>query len=155
MLCRASEWDSLTIWPVVWKASSTMLSSWSDAARWKTEKIFFQPERMFEAWEFTIWAIHRTTMSLIVGDLVEQSTQALFGTNCFQSWELSYLLGTYEWETTLLVHRRTAQVNLMDTLCCRVLMTACQSVGGFNLALLLFYMNYRVAVFWCVAHKRS
>lgn len=46
-----------------------MLSSWSEAARWKTEKMFFQPERMFAAWELTIWAIQRTTMSLIVGDL--------------------------------------------------------------------------------------
>ena len=64
--------DLLTIWPVVWKASSTMLSSWSEAARWKTEKMFFQPERMFAAWEFTIWAIQRTTMSLIVGDLDEK-----------------------------------------------------------------------------------
>lgn len=70
--CFLGARDSLTIWPVVWKASSTMLSSWSDAARWKTEKMFFQPERMFAAWELTIWAIHRTTMSLIVGDLVEQ-----------------------------------------------------------------------------------
>lgn len=61
--------DLLTIWPVVWKASSTMLSSWSEAARWKTEKMFFQPERMFAAWEFTIWAIQRTTISLMVGDL--------------------------------------------------------------------------------------
>lgn len=88
MLSRASEWDSLTIWPVVWKASSTMLSSWSEAARWKTEKMFFQPERMFAAWELTIWAIHRTTISLIVGDLIEQKTPALFCTNCFQSKEL-------------------------------------------------------------------
>lgn len=46
-----------------------MLSSWSEAARWKTEKMFFQPERMFAAWELTIWAIQRTTMSLMVGDL--------------------------------------------------------------------------------------
>lgn len=61
--------DLLTMWPVVWKASSTMLSSWSEAARWKTEKMFFQPERMFAAWELTIWAIQRTTISLMVGDL--------------------------------------------------------------------------------------
>lgn len=46
-----------------------MLSSWSEAARWKTEKMFFQPERMFAAWELTIWAMQRTTMSLMVGDL--------------------------------------------------------------------------------------
>lgn len=57
------------MWPVVWKASSTMLSSWSEAAKWKTEKMFFHPERMFAAWELTIWAMQRTTMSLIVGDL--------------------------------------------------------------------------------------
>lgn len=59
----------LTIWPVVWKAISTMASSWSDAARWNTLKIFFHPERMFLAWEFTIWAIQRTTISRIVLDL--------------------------------------------------------------------------------------
>lgn len=59
------------MWPVVWKASSTMLSSWSEAARWKTEKMFFQPERMFAACEFTIWAMQRTTMSRMVGDLQE------------------------------------------------------------------------------------
>lgn len=46
-----------------------MLSSWSEAARWKTEKMFFHPERMFAAWELTIWAIQRTTMSRMVGDL--------------------------------------------------------------------------------------
>ena len=49
-----------------------MLSSWSEAARWNTEKMFFQPDRMFPACELTIWAIQRTTMSLIVGDLEEQ-----------------------------------------------------------------------------------
>lgn len=31
--------------------------------------MFFQPERMLAAWELTIWAIQRTTMSLMVGDL--------------------------------------------------------------------------------------
>lgn len=62
---------SLTMCPVVWNASSTILSSWSEAAKWKTEKIFFQPERMLAAWEFTICAMHRTTMSRIVGDLNE------------------------------------------------------------------------------------
>ena len=60
---------SLTMCPVVWKASSTIVSSWSDAAWWKTEKMFFQPERMLAAWEFTICATHLITMSLIVGDL--------------------------------------------------------------------------------------
>lgn len=53
-----------------------MLSSWSEAARWKTEKIFFQPERMFAAWELTIWAMQRTTMSLIVGDLEKRQWRA-------------------------------------------------------------------------------
>lgn len=61
---------SLTMCPVVWKASSTIVSSWSEAAWWNTEKMFFQPERMFAAWEFTIWATHLITMSLIVGDLL-------------------------------------------------------------------------------------
>lgn len=60
---------SLTMCPVVWKASSTIVSSWSEAAWWNTEKMFFQPERMLAAWEFTIWATHLITMSLIVGDL--------------------------------------------------------------------------------------
>lgn len=50
-------------------------------------------------------------------------------------------------DNTLFAHRRTAGVNLMDTLYCRVSMAACQSVGGFILALLLFHMNERVAVF--------
>lgn len=58
--------------PVVWNASSTILSSWSEAARWNTEKIFFQPERILPAWELTICAMHRTTISLIVGDLQEK-----------------------------------------------------------------------------------
>lgn len=31
--------------------------------------MFFHPERMFAAWELTIWAIQRTTMSRMVGDL--------------------------------------------------------------------------------------
>ena len=53
-----------------------MLSSWSEAARWKTEKIFFQPDRMFAAWEFTIWAMQRTTMSLMVGDLEKRQGRA-------------------------------------------------------------------------------
>jgi hypothetical protein len=42
------------MWPVVWKASSTMLPSWSEAAWWNTAKMFFQPERMLAAWELTI-----------------------------------------------------------------------------------------------------
>lgn len=46
-----------------------MLSSWSEAARWKTEKMFFHPERMLAACELTICAMQRTTMSLMVGDL--------------------------------------------------------------------------------------
>lgn len=58
-----------TIWPVVWKASSTMFPSWSEAAWWNTAKMFFQPERMLAAWELTIWAMHRITMSRMVGDL--------------------------------------------------------------------------------------
>ena len=59
---------------VVWKASSTMPSSWSDAARWKTLKMFFQPDLMFAAWELTICAMQRTTMSRIVGDLRAATT---------------------------------------------------------------------------------
>ena len=59
------------ILPVVWKANSTMPSSWSDAAMWNTEKTFFQPDLMLAAWELTICAIHLTTMSLIVGDLYD------------------------------------------------------------------------------------
>lgn len=61
--------DLLMIFPVVWKASSTIASSWSDAARWNTLKIFFHPDLMLWAWEFTIWAMQRTTISRIVGDL--------------------------------------------------------------------------------------
>jgi len=34
------------IFPVVWNASSTVPSSWSDAARRNTLNMFFQPERM-------------------------------------------------------------------------------------------------------------
>lgn len=63
----------LTMCAVVWKASSTIFPSWSDAAWWKTAKMFFQPERMFPAWEFTIWAMQRITMSRIVGDLKGKS----------------------------------------------------------------------------------
>lgn len=59
----------LTICPVVWKASSTIVSSWSEAAWWNTENMFFQPDLMLEACEFTIWATHLITISLIVGDL--------------------------------------------------------------------------------------
>jgi len=60
-----------TTWhsPVVWKASSTIPSSLSDAARWKTEKMFFHPDLMLAALEWTICATHRTTMSRIVSDL--------------------------------------------------------------------------------------
>ena len=61
--------DLLTLWPVVRKASSTMPWSRSEAARWNTEKMFFQPDRMLAAWELTIWAMQRTTISLMVGDL--------------------------------------------------------------------------------------
>lgn len=59
----------LTMCPVVWNARSTMFSSWSDAAWWNTENMFFQPERILAAWEFTIWATQRITMSRMVGDL--------------------------------------------------------------------------------------
>ena len=62
------------ILPVVWNASSTMPSSWSAAARWNTLKMFFQPDLMFPACEFTICATHRTTMSLIVGDLKQHTS---------------------------------------------------------------------------------
>ena len=46
-----------------------MLTSWSEAARWNTEKMFFQPDMMLEALVLTIWATQRTTMSRIVTDL--------------------------------------------------------------------------------------
>ena len=59
---------SQTMCPVVWKASSTMDSSWSPAAWWNTEKMFFQPERMLAACELTIWATQRITMSRMVGE---------------------------------------------------------------------------------------
>jgi len=55
--------------PVVWKASSTIPSSLSDAAKWKTEKMFFQPDLMLVALEWTICATQRTTMSRMVSDL--------------------------------------------------------------------------------------
>ena len=54
---------------MVWKDISTMLTSWSEAARWNTEKMFFQPDMMLEALVLTIWATQRTTMSRIVTDL--------------------------------------------------------------------------------------
>ena len=54
---------------VVSKASSTICGSWSDAARWKTAKMFFQPDMIFPAWLCTICAMQLTTMSRIVGDL--------------------------------------------------------------------------------------
>ena len=46
-----------------------MLTSWSEAARWKTEKMFFQPDMTLEALVLTIWATQRTTMSRMVTDL--------------------------------------------------------------------------------------
>jgi len=55
--------------PVVWKASSTIPSSLSDAAKWKTEKMFFHPDLMLVALEWTICATQRTTMSRMVSDL--------------------------------------------------------------------------------------
>lgn len=55
--------------PVVWKASSTIPSSSSEAARWNTENTFFQPDLMLWACECTICATQRTTMSRIVADL--------------------------------------------------------------------------------------
>ena len=63
------------ILPVVWKASSTIPSSWSEAARWNTLKMFFHPDLILAAWELTIWATHRTTMSRIVGDLIHGTTK--------------------------------------------------------------------------------
>ena len=54
---------------MVWKDISTILTSWSEAARWNTEKMFFQPDMMLEALVLTIWATQRTTMSRIVTDL--------------------------------------------------------------------------------------
>lgn len=66
--------------PVVWNASSTIPSSWSEAARWNTEKIFFQPDLMLAAWEWTICATQRTTISRIVGDL-QQKTPILQATH--------------------------------------------------------------------------
>lgn len=76
------------MWPVVWKASSTIVSSWSDAAWWNTEKMFFQPERMLAAWEFTIWATQRITMSRIVGDLCgNQKKKSHYNlSSSFYSW---------------------------------------------------------------------
>ena len=55
--------------PVVWKASSTIPSSSSEAAKWNTEKTFFQPDLMLWACEWTICATQRTTMSRMVADL--------------------------------------------------------------------------------------
>ena len=55
--------------PVVWKANSTIPSSSSDAAKWNTEKTFFQPDLILWACECTICATQRTTMSRMVADL--------------------------------------------------------------------------------------
>ena len=55
--------------PVVWKASSTIPSSSSEAAKWNTEKTFFQPDLILWACEWTICATQRTTMSRMVADL--------------------------------------------------------------------------------------
>ncbi|CAN8006507.1 unnamed protein product [Ixodes pacificus] len=68
---RRAVW--VTMRPVVWKASSTMPSSRSEAARWNTLKMFFQPDLIFAlknllTWELTICATQRTTMSRMVGD---------------------------------------------------------------------------------------
>ena len=57
---------------MVWKDISMMLTSWSAAARWNTEKMFFHPDMMFEALVLTIWATQRTTMSRMVTDLDEE-----------------------------------------------------------------------------------
>ena len=54
---------------MVSKAISTMFWSLSDAERWKTLNIFFQPDLMFFACEVTICVMQRTTMSFITGDL--------------------------------------------------------------------------------------
>lgn len=58
--------------PVVWNANSTIPSSMSEAAKWNTEKTFFQPDLMLCACEWTICATQRTTMSRIVADLRQQ-----------------------------------------------------------------------------------
>ena len=59
----------LMIWLHVWNANPTIWASVSAAAIWKTLKMFFQPERMFFAWESTKCVTQRTTMSRIVIDL--------------------------------------------------------------------------------------
>ena len=46
-----------------------MAASWSEAARWNTEKIFFQPDLTLLALAFTICATHLTTMSRMVTEL--------------------------------------------------------------------------------------
>lgn len=51
---RAGRTDLQIISLVVSKAISTMFSSWSEAARWNTLKMFFQPDLTLQAWELTI-----------------------------------------------------------------------------------------------------
>lgn len=58
-------------------------------------------------------------------------------------------------DNTLFANRRTARVDLMDTLCCSVSMAACQSVGGFILALLLFHMNEKGLLSFDVMHTNA
>lgn len=73
--------------PVVWKASSTIPSSSSEAAKWNTENTFFQPDLMLWACECTICATQRTTMSRMVADLWLVQQKKIH----FRTWTLERL----------------------------------------------------------------
>jgi len=96
------------IFPVVWNASSTVPSSWSDAARRKTLNMFFQPERILCAWEFTIWAMQRTTISRIVGDLVQTNydTNKIINNNIINS--------ITQWTATAGTHNTRSKINMNE-----------------------------------------
>ena len=101
--------------PVVWKASSTIPSSSSEAARWNTENTFFQPDLMLWACECTICATQRTTMSRIVADLwlmpknkntllikTKHEKKTIHDRKIFsQNWRYGFTLATYRFFLTI------------------------------------------------------
>jgi len=105
--------DIQMIFPVVWNASSTVPSSWSEAARRKTLNMFFQPERMLCAWEFTIWATQRTTISRIVGDLTKKNQyvkQHLHSLNCICSAAITIICAC----TSMVPFKQSKALNWQD-----------------------------------------
>ena len=87
---RALHW--LMMWVHVWKANPTIWGSVSAAAIWKTLKIFFQPDRMFFAWESTKCVTHRTTMSRMVVDLQARASMHLSSKSRKKSYEFFFMI---------------------------------------------------------------